>query len=100
MTENLSLSQINGLKQELSQLGATIGNPFANVTAGSAMMPNHIIKRYDAEARKSYRETRLTIREVENGKLVILGERAYIVPPGESLISVVGQALVEAKLEE
>ena len=51
-------------------------------------------------APKSYRTTTLQIIELENGKMVELGGRKYIVPEGSSVLEIIGQALVEAKLEE
>ncbi len=45
------------------------------------------------------RETHITIREVENGRIVVLKQKVYIVPSGVSLLETIGQALVEAKLE-
>ncbi len=46
------------------------------------------------------RETMIIIEELENGRLVRLGDKRYIVPTGTPLIDVIGQALVETKLEE
>ena len=46
------------------------------------------------------RETVIIIEELENGRLVRLGGKRYIVPTGTPLIDVIGQALVETKLEE
>ena len=46
------------------------------------------------------RETVIIIEELENGRLVRLGDKRYIVPTGTPLIDVIGQALVETKLEE
>ena len=46
------------------------------------------------------RETAILVEELENGRLVRIGDKRYIVAPGQPLIDVIGQALVELKLEE
>ena len=51
-------------------------------------------------SQQSRKSIRIDVDEVENGRLVGMGNKQYIVAPGQSLIEVIGQALVEAKLEE
>lgn len=51
-------------------------------------------------AQQTRKSIHIDITEVENGRLVGIGIKQYIVAPGQSLIEVIGQALVEAKLEE
>jgi hypothetical protein len=41
----------------------------------------------------------IVVSEVENGRTVAVGGRMYVVPTGTSLLETIGQALVEAKLE-
>ena len=42
----------------------------------------------------------IMVSEVENGRLLQVGHRQYIVPTGTPLLDVIGQALVEAQLEK
>ena len=75
---------------------ATIYPP-QTAMSGSALVGYTGINSVAQQTRKSIR---IDIAEVENGRLVGMGNKQYIVAPGQSLIEVIGQALVEAKLEE
>ena len=46
------------------------------------------------------KDTTLTIRGVENGRIIYLGDKQYICPQGTALLDIIGQALVEAQLEK
>jgi len=53
-----------------------------------------------APAYERPRDTVFTVREVENGRLLLLGHKTYLVPQGTPLLDVIGHALVEAQLEK
>ena len=53
-----------------------------------------------APAYERSRDTVFTVREVENGRLLLLGHKTYLVPQGTPLLDVIGHALVEAQLEK
>jgi hypothetical protein len=52
------------------------------------------------QAAKRSTESNITIREVENGRVVSLNGKAYVCPQGTPLLDIIGQALVEAQLEK
>ena len=45
------------------------------------------------------RKINISITDAENGRIVQVGSRTYVVSEGSSLIGVIGSALVELKLE-
>ena len=48
---------------------------------------------------KAAKEIVIKIREVENGRVMSMGDKVYIIGPDESLVDTIRVALVNAKLE-
>jgi hypothetical protein len=61
---------------------------------------NAMLGTQKAPAYERSRDTVLAVREVENGRLLLLGHKTYLVPQGTPLLAVIGHALVEAQLEK
>lgn len=99
-------------RQQMNQIQNVSQQSIANVykealvsgTSLGQVSPGHIWDNTIASGTQTKmsrnRETVILIEELENGRLVRLGDKRYIVPTGTPLIDVIGQALVETKLEE
>jgi 3-oxoacyl-[acyl-carrier-protein] synthase III len=90
-----------------SQAGATINtaaieqlhhinNKFVQrmITSGATSGPSS-----PSTFEKAAKEITIKIREVENGRVISIGDKVYIVGPDESLVDTIRVALVNAKLE-
>ena len=71
-----------------------------DISKQMSISANAMLAEQQVHAYERSRDTVFTVREVENGRLLLLGHKTYLVPQGTPLLDVIGHALVEAQLEK
>jgi hypothetical protein len=90
MREYMDSAKVSNVAQQGLTMGQIYGTGISNGTVGAAML----------QSAKASDVTHIVIRTVANGRTVHIDDTIYVVAPGQSLLDVIGQALVEIKLEE
>ena len=97
---NAQAVQNSIIRQKLDAAQMSANPP---IIQGSTIQPSGIWNQQgiaDMYKRSAPRRTDICIEEVENGRIITLNGKCYIVPTGVPLIEVISLALVEAQLEK